>query len=236
MLDIRSSIFVAAGLTILVFAAASQPSTKPLRMLDDVRDRRYCELFVVKRQGAGLAADVYNTLGLNDCPQAAWDALDTAKVASEFGAVRVIRNGPRHFLMDRLASGDVTRNASDIQGLGMRPVATMKLGLLDLVEKRAFYVERTIGRTTDWIFLTGKPVYELISPKGQVYVMQSYSQIVDPSLAYTDLATLGSRLKPPKGWQYRGRTLTADLIAQARGEAHIIQDELQNTYQRLPRP
>ena len=79
-------------------------------------------------------------------------------------------------------------------------------------------------------------MYELISPKGQVYVMQSYSQIVDPSLAYTDLAALGSRLKPPKGWQYRSRTLTADLIAQASGEAHIIQDELQNTYQRLPRP
>jgi hypothetical protein len=234
MLDIRYPISVAAGLVILVTAAAAQSSTSPMKTLDDVRDRRYCELFVVKRQGAGLVADVYNTLGLNDCPQAAWDALDTAKVASEFGAVRVIRNGPRHFIMDRLASGDVTRNASDIQGLAMRPVATMSLGLLELIEKRAFYVERTIGRTTDWIFLAGKLVYELFSPKGQVYVMQSYSQIVDPSLAYTDLVALGSRLKPPKGWQYRSRTLTADLMAQSGGEAHIIQDELQNTYQRLP--
>jgi hypothetical protein len=236
MLDIRSPIFVAAGLVILVTAAAAQPSTTPLKMLDDVRDRRYCELFVVKRQGAGLAADVYNTLGLNDCPQAAWDAIDTAKVASEFGAVRVIRNGPRHFIMDRLASGDITRNAADIQGLAMRPVATMSLRLLELIEKRAFYVERTIRRTTDWIFLAGKPVYELISPKGQVYVMQSYSQMVDPSLGYTDLVALGSRLKPPKGWQYRSRTLTADLVAQSSGEAHVIQDELQNTYQRLPSP
>jgi len=93
---------------------------------------------------------------------------------------------------------------------------------------------RTIGRTTNWIFLAGKPVYELIGPKGQVYVMQSYSQIVDPKLAYTDLVALGNRLKPPKGWQYRSRTLTADLIAPSGGKAHIIQDELQNTYQRLP--
>ena len=160
----------------------------------------------------------------------------TAKVASQFGAFRVIRNGPRHFIMDRLASGDVSRSPADIQGLAMRPVAAMRLRLLDLVEKRAFYVERTIRRTTDWTFLAGKPVYELVSPKGQVYVMQSYSQIVDPSLAYADLAALGSRLKPPKGWQYRSRTLTADLVAPARGEAHIIQDELQNTYQRLPGP
>src|SRR5690349_5853759 len=186
MLDIRSPILVVAGLVILVAAAAAQPSGTPMKMLDDVRDRRYCELFVVKRQGAGLAADVYNTLGLNDCPQAAWDAIDTAKVASEFGALRVIRNGPRHFIMDRLASGDVTRNAADIQGLAMRPVGTLSLDLIDLIEKRAFYVERTVRRTTDWVFLAGKPVYELISPKGQVYVMQSYSLIVDPSLAYTD--------------------------------------------------
>ena len=124
-----------------------------MKTLDDVRDRRYCELFVVKRQGAGLVADVYNTLGLNDCPQAAWDAIDTAKVASELGALRVIRNGPRHFIMDRLASGDAPSEGTDIQGLGMRVVGTMKLSLLELVEKRSFYVERTIRRTTDWVFL-----------------------------------------------------------------------------------
>jgi hypothetical protein len=234
MLDIRSSIFVAAGLTILAPAATAQLSTKPLKMLDDVRDRRYCELFVVKRQRAHLAADIYNTLDLNDCPQTAWDAIDTAKVASEFGAVRVIRNGPRHFIMDRLASGDVTSNVTDIQGLGMRVVATMSLSVLELVEKRAFYVERTIRRTTDWVFLADKPVYELISPKGRVYVMQSYSQIVDPILGFSDLIALGSRLKPPRGWHYRSRVLNADLVAQSTGAAHIIQDELQNTYQRLP--
>lgn len=33
-------------------AAAAQPSATPLKMLADVRDRRYCELFVIKRQGA----------------------------------------------------------------------------------------------------------------------------------------------------------------------------------------
>jgi hypothetical protein len=236
MLNIRLPIFVAAGLAIPVTVAAAQSATTPMKMLDDVRDRRYCELLVVKRQGVRLSAEVYNTLGLNDCPRAAWDAIDTAKAASELGAVRVLRNGPRHFIMDRLASGDANQSAADIQGLAMRPVATVGLRLLDLFEKRASYVERTIRRTTDWIFLAGKPVYELVNPKGQVYVMQSYAQIVDPNLAYADLAALGSRLKPPKGWQYRSRTLTADLAAQARGEAHVIQDELQNTYQRLPGP
>jgi len=234
MPDIRYVIFAAAGLTIIVAAATAQPSTKPLKMLDDVRDRRYCELFVVKRQRAHLAAEVYNTLGLNECPQAAWDAIDTAKVASQLGAVRVLRNGPRHFIMDRLASGDVTSNATDIQGLDMRVVGILNLSLLELIEKQVFYVERTIRRTTDWVFLAGKPVYELISPKGRVYVMQSNSHIVDPTLVYADLIELGSRLKPPRGWHYRSRILDADLVAQSTGMAHVIQDELQNTYQRLP--
>src|SRR6478672_9645163 len=125
------------------------------------------------------------------------------------------------------------RLVSANQGLGMRVVATMSLSLLELVEKRAFYVERTNRRTTDWVFLAGKPVYELISPKGRVYVMQSYSQIVDPALGFGDLIALGSRLKPPRGWHYRSRVLNADLVAQSIGAAHIIQDELQNTYQRL---
>src|SRR5205823_1333568 len=91
--NIRVPIFVAAALVALITVAAAQSSTTPMKMLDDVRDRRYCELIVAKRQGVSLLADVYNTLGLNDCPQAVWDAIDSAKVASQFGAVRVIRNG-----------------------------------------------------------------------------------------------------------------------------------------------
>ena len=45
-----------------------------------------------------------------------------------------------------------------------------------------------------------------------------------------------SRLKLPPGWSYRSRILDQDLVASASGEATIIQDDLQNTYQRLPGP
>jgi hypothetical protein len=228
-------------LTILLATALALPGAgweqdggKPMAMMDDVRDRRYCELFLVKREGVHLKADIYNTLGLNDCPQAQWAAIDTAKLGLSFGAVTVLRNGPRHFIMDRLASGDLTSKITDMQGLAMRLVATMDVPLLALLEKRAAYQDRTINRTTDWTFSAGKPVYELVDPKGQVYVMQAYAQIVDPTLTYSDLASLGSRLKLPADWQYRHRILDADLVARAKGEAHILQDELQNTYQRMP--
>ena len=105
---------------------ATQDGAAPMRMLENVRDRRYCEFFIVKRQAAHLVADIYNTLNLNDCPQAAWDGVDDAKLAAQFGALRVIRNGPRHFIMDRLASADVADAVVDMQGLAMRHVATMK--------------------------------------------------------------------------------------------------------------
>jgi hypothetical protein len=154
MVDMRSPIWVAAGLAIFVSAASAQ-STTPLKMLDDVRDRRYCEFFVVKRQGAGLTAGIYNTLGLNDCPQATWDAIDIAKVASQFGAIRVISNGPRHFIMDRLASGDVTKGAVDIQGLAMRSVAVMNLRV-GRAHRETRVLRRANHRPHDGLGLSGR--------------------------------------------------------------------------------
>src|SRR5262245_32538340 len=107
------------GILALAFAgpaARAEDQPLPMKMLDEVRDRRYCEFFVVKRQEMHLAADIYNTLGLNDCPQARWEAVDDAKLASQFGALRIVRNGPRHFIMDRLATADVTGDVVDMQG------------------------------------------------------------------------------------------------------------------------
>lgn len=34
--------------------------------------------------------------------------------------------------------------------------------------------------TTDWFFNAGQQVYQLVSPTGSVYIMQSASQHVDP--------------------------------------------------------
>jgi hypothetical protein len=111
--------------------------------------------FVVKRQGAGLTAGIYNTLGLNDCPQATWDAIDIAKVASQFGAIRVISNGPRHFIMDRLASGDVTKGAVDIQGLAMRSVAVMNLRV-GRAHRETRVLRRANHRPHDGLGLSGR--------------------------------------------------------------------------------
>jgi hypothetical protein len=225
-LIVLSSLFLAG-------AARGQDGAKPMPLMDDVRDRRYCEFFVVKREGVRLKAAVFNTLGLSDCPQAQWEAIDPSKLQADLGALDVIRNGPRHFVMDRVGSGDLTGPVVDMQGLAMRQVATLDVPLSALVDKRASYTVQAVDRTTKYVFLAGRPVFELIDPQQQIYVMQAYSQEVDPTLSYAALAALGERLKPPTGWRYRSRILDADLVADASGEAHIIQDELRNTYQRI---
>ena len=61
--------------------------------------------------------------------------------------------------------------------------------------------------------------------------MQAYAQIKDRSLSIGKLRALGRRLDLPEGWRYRSRVLRRPLAVGANGEATIVQDELQNTYQ-----
>jgi hypothetical protein len=195
-----------------------------------VRDHRYCEIFVVRRTGLQLEGDVYNTLGLNDCPQAQWAAIDPAKLKNERDAFTIVMNGPRHFVMDRIVIERQAQPPVSFQGLMMNLVAVLHLPWRDLVD-RTPYTELKVSRSTQFTFDAGGSVHELISRSGDVYVMQSYSDIVDPSQRMADLQSLGGRLKLPAGWLFRTRILSAPLTVIATGEARIVQDDLENTYQ-----
>jgi hypothetical protein len=83
--------------------------------------------------------------------------------------------------------------------------------------------------------MSGGDQREVSSPDGRLFVMQAYSHTVDDKLTLDSLATLGKQLKKlPKGWLYLVPILDRDLIVKCtNGVAHIVQDELQNTYQRV---
>jgi hypothetical protein len=119
----------------------------------------------------------------------------------------------------------------------MRPVATMKLRLLEFIGKRASYVDRTVHRTTDWTFLSGRQAgIRAGQPEGSslcdavVFANRGPKSSLRRSRRARKSSEAASGVAIPQP-HFDGRPGRAII-----GEAHVIQDELQNTYQRLPGP
>jgi hypothetical protein len=200
----------------------------------ELRDVRYCEVIPVTRKGARLTAWVYNTLGLNECPAAEWDALTEDEVNEEYGSVSAKLNGPRYWVLDNLVGSGSTTTGEKFTfgGIEMELRAKLETRLREGTVGEEFYVPNEVQRDTVYTYKAGKPVYELTSPEGDVYVMQSYAQIADKNLTIEGLDSLGSKLALPEGWTYTTRTLTEDLVLDSGGLAYVINDDLYNAYQR----
>ena len=69
---------MATALCVLVAGAFAQSTTPPAGMKErsNLRNVRYCEVLVVNKRFTSATASVYNTLGLNDCPESQWNSLD----------------------------------------------------------------------------------------------------------------------------------------------------------------
>jgi hypothetical protein len=216
-----------AGLALAVVVAPPVAHAKQ-REATRLHDARYCEILELRGTPPKATVTVWNTIGLNRCPDAKWRSFDAAELARERGDTFVVLNGPRHFLMD--AATAATGGVHSFHGLRMRKVATIAIhSAAELAQTP--YTDRTITRTNTWSWHKGRTVFELVAPGGDTYVMQSYAQIKDPQLTLARLRALGKRLALPPGWRYRARKLARPLVLHANGSATILQDELQNTYQ-----
>ena len=213
----------------------TSPSALPSH-LTGLRGARYGEILLITGQAGHLTATVYNTTGLNDCPTATWQSLDPRELAKDFGVPAVYLNGPRFWTLDQIAAR-ATGEIRSFRGLDARRVAELPLPPdLDPAGGPGgrSYRDITIRRDTEWIFAAGLPVYELLTPDSKIYIMQAYSHIVDDSLTLDSLPALGDSLHLPEGWRYRTRTPDRDLTQRTvSGTAHVLQDELQNTYMQL---
>lgn len=211
-----------------------------------MRGRHHAEVLVMSRDpgGAGGAGLYYNSLGVEDVlPDEDFDArfrgLDAAALKAQYGGDEVRFNGPRRFLADRF-----TAQAFDggrLSRLGAIPMylyGTFIAPDFDafVAGKQVPYCEMVSRRWTEWFFDAGSEVYELVSPAGDVFVMQSASLAVDPDNTVDRLPTLGERLAMPAGWRYRVHTLEEALVVRATYDdspAVIVLDELENNYQRI---
>ena len=219
-------------------AAFAQTSTQITptfeKSVSNLRNQRYCEVLVGKRDWLKLEVKVFNTQGLNLCPEAQWKDLTKESVIKNFDASFVLLNGPRYWIMDEIQAAGNTVNdiKASFGGIEMNLRATIQLSLMKQFIGSKHFTPNEITRTTNFVYKSGNTIYELTSPAGDVYVMQSYSQIVNPTLNIQDLPGLGQQLKLPAGWTYRSRVLDKDLSLVANGVAYVLQDNLANSYQR----
>jgi hypothetical protein len=197
-------------------------------VIGDVFGKRYGEVLLVHSTESGPEATVYNTFPLNDCPAELWDKLDATTIAAENDAVAALLNGPRYWLMSGIGKRDREGlEHKTFGGLEMIRQATVKLASMN----PAPYQLNRVNRKALFTFDAGRELYELIDPDGRRWVMQTWSQTVDPTLSLADLPGLANRLSLPAGWRYEARTPTSALrVDTTNSDASVTQDDLANSY------
>jgi len=210
--------------TVQPTTTSSDPGTQA-----PLRGARYCEVLLLRPVDGKPSAEVYNTYPLNECPDATWNALDPTTIAEEAGVALAILNGPRYWLMDEIEppAGDPPAPVA-FGGMEMTLRATVDISSIGADQP---YTAYSVDRRAVFGYSSGSTVYELVAPDGTTYVMQTWSQQVDPTLDEAALAGLGARLQVPSGWTYRTRVLTEPLrVVTTDTDAIVLQDELKNSY------
>ncbi|MEM8892215.1 MAG: haloalkane dehalogenase, partial [Bacteroidota bacterium] len=212
---------------------SNESRTQTLIPPADMRNFRYGEVIPTFDCGGDLITEVYVTMSFNDCPEDQWYMLNADDLESQLGAVNINLNGPRHWLVNQSeqnsnSGGGVNQKISTFGSLQMQLRAQIS-GVIDDNP----YGENPVERFTTYTFQAGNEIYKLVNPNGEEYIMQSYSRKINPDLTIDDLPSLGASLNLPSGWTYVTETLSADLVLVAHGIAIVIQDELQNSYQKI---
>ena len=209
--------------------APATSTTNPASV--NMHGMRYCEILLLDLEDDGIYAEVFNTYPLNDCPDDQWKSIDTAAVAADEGVVFASANGPRYWAMNSVVKSDMTEVfKKSFGGMEMNRYASVYVGTspADLL---ASYSPFAVNRKAAFTFNAGTTVYMLRDAEGKTYVMQSWSQQVDPMLTEDDLLTLADRLQLPEGWTYDYKTLTQDFVVETRAEdAQVLGDDLRNSY------
>ena len=214
---------------------------------ENMHGKHHAEVLIMKRsdEGPGGAGDYFNSLGVVDeVPDEEFDArfraLDPDALRDVHGGDAVRFNGPRRFLADRFTAEAV--DGGKLSMLGDTPMYTYGTFVVPdfdafIAGKQTPYRETVSRRTTTWFFEAGSEVYELVSPEGIAFVMQSASLMIDPENTVDRLPTLGERLSLPEGWQFRARTLEEELVMPVGYDDDppntIVLDEFENNYQRV---
>jgi len=209
-------------------AVAQQGKAKSVTFTN-TRDMRYCEILVATKDGI----QVYNTTGVSECPAQVWNTLDVERIKTQFGASTVQKNGPHFWLMD--SNTLLLGETASFGGIEARYGATLDPAIVQKSAKGSEpYKVFMPKKTQKQVYAKGKPVFELVDPDGNEYVMQAH----DEQFPIESLATLGEKMKQlPTGWKYHTRILTEDLVLDLGPDQTIyaVGDEFHQYYTRIPK-
>ena len=215
-------------------AAVPQAASAKVGTLSGLYNARYCEIFTVTQPAPpNIKVDVFNTIGLNDCPAAQWNAVDYAEVKAQTGSLAAVPNGPRRWLIDKITGGKAGEPVT-LSGLEVRHVGVLTVPSLTPTP----YNEMKIARTTTWVYNKGRNVNFLVSPEGRRYALQAYTTNVDKTLRAKNIPSLAGNeaMALPEGWSFRTIKLKRQLRLPAPGIATILRDPLGGTYQKFKWP
>lgn len=217
------------GISLFLFILFFAPLLSYGAETSNMRGKRYCEIILTKTISSYA---VYNTWGLNDCPEQLWSKVSISAVKKETGSSFVHLNGPRYWVIDGFKNTSLINPAiKTISGIPMREAGILHLSLMDLFKNKP-YQSHVVDRKTTWVYQADKPVFELIDPNGQVFVMQSYSVQKYPQ-TMDNLKQLGDKLQLPKGWKFKTGVLNKlETIEAVNNKAVVVQDNFLNTYQK----
>ena len=97
---------------ILLILISGLANAQPIfeKSVSNLRDHRYCEILYGKRHWLNLEVKVFNTQGLNLCPEDQWKTITKEEIAKKYDASFVDLNGPRYWTMDEVQAGGATVN------------------------------------------------------------------------------------------------------------------------------
>jgi hypothetical protein len=210
----------------------------------EMRDWPYCEFLIhVPTAPPGKTLPVFNSLGY--CASRDWQILNTNDIVLNYnaqyplgnptvlstGANSLLVNWPRAFVFDHAVENT---SGSDLI-LFSSGLAFGFAGFNTGAPGKA-YAPSNVTRSTVFNYEASDLIYQLTSPIGEIYVMQSYAMFVDTSLTYEKLKNkhyMAKRIKLPAGWSYDVKVLTQGFDNSSGGNATVIQDGLGNTYMKV---
>ena len=208
------------------------PNRKDRIHVKNTRGIACCGLGAFVGVGKTQRAHVYTATSVTDVTPETHKKIDPKRLARELEVDLCAVDRGCFWTMDEMhfQGGEVV----DFHGVGMVWAGDMT-GAAMKTQLNEAYSPALIYRNTEWIYHAGKPVHLLREPNGTAWVMQEFTNDVDPSLRVENLNMVGSKLsKLPKGWAFETRVLVTNLSLdthRAGGWAAILSDELHCTYQ-----